>query len=109
MSESETIISKNVVEQQARMLAEDNYHAEPDIEKVYWFPDEQEVRLVELTELIPISFEGEVQPFYFRASPQDDLPVVTAVAMIRPNEFGHLRLPDAWGQWDDAILIEAKQ
>ena len=99
-------MSREIVEQQARYLAADNYKVEPDIEKVYWFPDDEEVRLVELTPQIPISIEGEVRPFYFGPSPEDGLPSPSAMAMIQPREFGVLRLPAGWGGWDSAVLIE---
>jgi len=94
------------VERQAKYLAADNRQVEPDITKVYWFPDDNEVRLLEITEIVPLTSDGEVHPFYFRASPIDDLPLPTAVAMIRAEEFGKLKLPDQWGAWDDGIPLE---
>jgi hypothetical protein len=93
------------VEQQARFLAADNRQAEPNITKVYWFPDDGEVRLVELTDQVPVNEDNELHPFYFRASPQDSLPLPTAVVMIRPEEFGKLKLPPQWGEWADAIEL----
>ena len=90
------------IERQARLLAVDNRRAEPDVARVLWFPNDQEVRLVELTDQVPQSMDGEVHPFYFRASVQDDLPAPSAIAMIRLNEFGRLRLPVGWGDWNDA-------
>ena len=91
-----------VIERQARRLAEDNRRAEPDISRVFWFPSDADVRLIELTEQIPASEDGEVRPFYFRAAPADDLPAPSAIALIRAGEFGRLRLPPQWGNWDDA-------
>ncbi len=93
------------IEQQARTLAADNRNAEPDITKVFWFPHNQEVRLLELTEQVPQSLDGEVHPFYFRPSPQDNLPAPSAIAMIRASEFGALRLPESWGDWNDAVEL----
>ena len=94
-----------VVESQARLLALDNRRAEPDIQKVFWFPDEREVRLLELTDQVPTSAEGQVHPFYFRPSPKDSLPLPSAIAMIRSDEFGRLKLPPDWGDWADAIEL----
>ena len=99
-------MSRKIVEQQARYLAADNYKAEPDIQKVYWFPDDEEVRLVELTPQIPVADNGALQPFYFNPSPEDGLPSPSAMALIQPQEFGRLSLPKRWGTWDDAVLIE---
>src|SRR6266508_2541493 len=94
-----------IIEQQARLLAVDNRQAEPDIARVFWFPDIQEVRLVELTDQVPESLDREVHPFYFRASPDDNLPAPSGIAMIRANEFGKLRLPAGWGDWNDAVEL----
>lgn len=94
------------VERQAKLLALDNKKAEPGIVKVYWFPDDEEVRLVELFASVPRSDEGSVRPFYFHPDPATRLPAPSSIAMIRPDEFGRLELPANWGSWDDAILLE---
>ena len=93
------------IEGQARILADDNRRAEPDITRVFWFPNGAEVRLVELTEQVPASEDGEVHPFYFRPAPKDNLPAPSAIAMIRADEFGKARLPPQWGSWNDAIEL----
>jgi hypothetical protein len=93
------------IEKQARLLAEDNRRAEPDIAKIFWFPDDGEVRLVELTEQVPSSEDTELHPFYFRAAPKDNLPAPSAIAMIRAEEFSHLKLPASWGRWEDAVEL----
>jgi hypothetical protein len=94
-----------VVEEQARLLAAENRRSEPDISRIFWFPDEQEVRLVEIMEQVPACTEGEVQPFYFRPAPQHNLPAPSGIAMIRADEFGKLRLPQGWGDWGDAVEL----
>ncbi|MFB3890847.1 MAG: hypothetical protein ACE15C_02360 [Phycisphaerae bacterium] len=94
-----------VAEKQAKLLALDNRKAEPDVTRVFWFPDDQEVRLVELTEVVPINPDDDLHPFYFRPSPRDDMPLPTALAMIRPDEFGKLKPPSEWGNWSDAVEL----
>ncbi|MEP0842044.1 MAG: hypothetical protein HRF43_04955 [Phycisphaerae bacterium] len=94
-----------VIERQARLLAVDNRAAEPDIQKIYWFPHDREVRLVELTDQVPQSLDGAVHPFYFRASERDDLAAPSAIAMIRSDEYGVLTLPAEWGDWSDAVEL----
>lgn len=94
---------KAAIERQARLLAEDNRRAESDITRIIWFPNDAEVRLIELTEQIPVNADGEIHPFYFRASPQDLLPAPSAMAMIRPDEYGKLKLPAGWGEWSDGV------
>lgn len=93
------------MEQQARLLASDNRATEPDITRVFWFPDEKEVRLVELTQQVPAGAEGRVIPFYFRPSLRHKLPAPSAIAMIRSEELGKLALPQGWGDWNDAVEL----
>ena len=93
------------IQKQAQLLAEDNRRAEPDVTRIFWFPAEEEVRLLELTEQVPRSSEGEVLPFYFRPAPRHNLPAPSAIAMIRADEFGKLRLPTGWGNWSDAVEL----
>ncbi len=95
------------IKEQARSLADWNQKADPAIEKVYWFPDNTEVRLVELSNDVPASEDGELHPFYFQPSPQDHLPLPSGIAIIRPEEFGELKLPDEWGGWTDAVDLGA--
>jgi hypothetical protein len=94
-----------VAEKQARAMAAENRQTNPDITTILWFPDDQEIRFVELTDEVPIYIDEELSPFYFRASPEDDLPLPTAIAMIRPNERGKLKLPAEWGDWNDAVEL----
>jgi hypothetical protein len=98
-------MSRQQVRDQAELLARENRRAEPCITKVYWFPHEKEVRLVELLANLPPSGDRAV-PFYFRAAPRQDLPLASGIAMIRPEEFRRVELPDAWGSWDDAVELD---
>ena len=90
------------IESQARYLADENRKSDPSIQRVLWFPHMAYICLVELTENVPASLDGEVQPFWFRASAEDGLTVPSGIALIRPEERGKLQLPEDWGTWDDA-------
>jgi hypothetical protein len=99
-------IDIDTVEKQARLLAAENRVNDPDITDVYWFPDEREVRLVEVNETVPKSSEEEgVQPFYFKPAPASQLPAPSGIALIRGDEVGKLRLPAKWGDWHSAVKI----
>jgi hypothetical protein len=98
-------MSREVVEKQAQELAADNQKADPQIEKIFWFPDDHEVRLVEVMPSIPPSEDGEIHPFYFRADPSANLPAPSGIALIRPDEYGRLSLPEKWGDWTSAIPL----
>ena len=99
-------MSREQVERQAKLLAKENREAEPEISKVLWFPDDNEVRLVELHSAVPSSDDGQVHPYFFRPSPADRLPAPSGVALIKPDEFGHLKLPVDWGDWNSAVELE---
>jgi hypothetical protein len=86
------------IEKQAKLLARDNREAEPQISKIFWFPSDDEVRLVEVLTAIP-GGDGVVHPFFFRASPDDDLPAPSGIALIRPDEVRQAKLPSGWGDW----------
>jgi hypothetical protein len=101
-------MSRQEIKVQAKFLAKENRLAEPEIEKVFWFPDDQEVRLVELISTVPMSGDA-VEPFYFRPMPQDNLPAPSGIALIRPEEFRKLRLPPAWGSWDEAEELNGEE
>jgi len=97
-------MSRAEVEQQAKLLARENRRAEPGITKVYWFPNESEVRLIELLPTIPAS-GSRAEPYYFRSDPGQNLPAPSGIAMIRPDEFRRVQLPPNWGTWDDAVEL----
>jgi hypothetical protein len=96
------------IESQARMLAEENMKADPDILKVYWFPDEAEVRLIEVSQSIPSSTDNRVHPFYFRPDPASNLPAPSGIALIRDQEWATSTLPPDWGDWNRAKLLRER-
>jgi hypothetical protein len=93
------------IERQARYLAKENRNADPDITDIYWFPDESEVRLVEVLAVIPVSGDETLQPFYFRPSPEDNLPAPSGVVIVRPDEVGRANPPEDWGDWNTAVKL----
>ena len=98
-------MSLEKIKRQAELLARENKEAEPDISKVYWFPDENEVRLVELHSTVPPSGEGPVYPYYFPPALADNLPTTSGVVLIRPEEYRNVELPPGWGPWSKAEEI----
>ncbi len=96
------MVASNDALEMAKYLAEENRKDDPSVKRVVWFPDASIVRLLVLSEDSPISDDGKVHPFYYRASPRHQLPLPSGVAIIRPSEFGRLNLPDDWGRWDIA-------
>ena len=95
-----------IIKKQAILLVEENRIADSSISDAYWFPNEDEVRLVEVDSSVPISSDGQVHPYYFRPSPEDELPAPSGIAMIRQEEYRTTQLPEEWGTWDDAIKLE---
>ena len=86
----------------ARRLAAEHMRAEPGTRKVYWFPHEEEVRLVEIEDNLPPLESGTLEPFDFEASPAHGVATPSRVALIRPDEFGKLELPEGRGGWESA-------
>ncbi len=88
----------------ARQLAAESRELDPHVVKVIWFPHDYEVRLIELDENTMESFSRCVEPFYFDATAE--VPVPSGVAVIRPDEYGKLTMPDDWGTWADGQELE---
>lgn len=99
-------MSITAIKEQASELARANKQAEPSIEKIYWFPSEEEIRLVELERMTVPALSGWVEPFFFGPSPKDGLMVPSGIAIIQADEFGKLQLPQEWGTWNDAVELE---
>ncbi len=53
---------------------------------------------------IPNSFEDEIEVFYFGQS--KNVPLNSAIGLIRSNEIGRLKLPENWGNWNVAEELE---
>ena len=90
----------------AKRLAEGNVETSPDIQAIYWFRDDEMVRLVMID---PVTLPSEqMVPFYFGPYPLDDIPYPYAVVLIRPEEEGILASPPGWGGWLDAVRLWPK-
>ncbi len=95
------------VKREAIKLAKENKKAEPNILKTFWFPHQEEIRLIEVEDDIPASFESEIEVFYFGKS--QNVPLNSAIGLIRPNEIGKLKLPENWGNWEYAEELEVNR
>ena len=91
------------IRRQALTLAEANAEAEPTISDIYWFPNDEEIRLIEVDEQTPTS--DFVTPFFFNTDPAGGILLPSGIAIIRPEEKDRLTLPEGWGTWDDAERI----
>lgn len=84
--------------------------ADPLILRTYWFPAENEVRLVYVDASAPPS--QTVMPFYFGTSKEQGIPYPSAAAVIRPEEEpgqpGEITPPLHWGTWADARIGQTR-
>lgn len=85
--------------EQAKKLALEARETDPNITKIYWFPHDQEVRLIEIDENTIESLTGQVEPFYFDSTAE--IPVPSGIAIVRPDEVGELKMPRGWGDWNN--------
>lgn len=97
-------MNRDEIRKQAEMLARENRESDPEISRIYWFPSDEQIRLVELHESIPPSGDA-VHPFYFHPSPRDGLTAPSGIALIRPSEYKTIKLPEGWGEWENAEEI----
>jgi hypothetical protein len=97
---------KDRIREIAKILAIETKKSEPDIAKIYWFPNDSEVRLVEIDDMTAKSASGTVEAFYFDPSPEEGITAPSGIAIIRSDEYGKLDLPAEWGDWNDAEELE---
>jgi hypothetical protein len=103
-------IGQTDIQKIARQLVRESQNAEPGITRSYLFPSEGEIRLIHLDNNSPASEKNEaIAPFYFGPDRQGDIPYPSAIALIRPEEKGHLNLPQGWGDWDGAEEVCREQ
>ena len=90
----------------ALQLMSDNRESDPELEDVYLFPSEDEIRLIYL-DPNSTSHRGNeyVSPFYFGKDKQSGFDFLSAIALIRPEEREILNPPEGWGTWNDAEII----
>lgn len=92
------------IEAAARRLAEANAKSEASISKIYWFPDQKQIRLVEVDLESIKSSDSTIRPFYF--NPVEEVPYPSGIALIHPDEEGRKELPREWKvTWSDGKLL----
>ncbi len=94
------------VEDQAREMAIIAQDDDPAVLRTYWIPASDEVRLIHVDETTSPS--RQIEPFYSGRNVSDGVPYCYAIALIRPEEDGHLALPAGWGTWADAITLKTR-
>ncbi len=90
----------------AQRLVEQSISNEPAITRIYQFPSDDEVRLLEVDITVAPVREGEaIAPFYFARDPKSGLNHRSAIALIAPEDVSQASLPPDWGSWEDAQVI----
>jgi hypothetical protein len=95
--------TKEAAEEIARENAEDN----TEISEIWLFPDDREVRLIEIDETaMPYPPDANrISAYSFPPYPGTRSPFRFAVAVIRSEDKKRLDPPRGWGTWDDAEKI----
>jgi hypothetical protein len=104
-------MTRTDIEKLAREIAEDHAESEPGIVRVYWFPADEEIRIVEIDESLPSKMEadapGKMTPFYFQRNGAMRNPLV--LELISPDDENKIGVPAGWGDWKDAKVILEKR
>ena len=97
-----------------RQLVQWHFEDDQPPTDIYAFldPEEKEIRLLEVTDLVPET--GEVYPVAFGRT--DDVPCRTVIVQVTPREFARIRnhdpemeLPDGWGDLDGAQQMRPQE
>src|SRR5690606_33183740 len=83
------------------------FHADSDSagERIYWFPSEEAVRLIDIVPTAMPHDPGALHPYFFGARPKDGITLPSALVVITPEDVATATPPDGWGSWADAVLI----
>jgi hypothetical protein len=94
------------IAEQARKLALEIKQTHSSVQRIIWFPDDAELRILEIDANTIKSPTKVIEPFYFDSTAS--LPVPSGIAIIRPEEYRDpdLRLPKDWGKWEDGQELE---
>lgn len=91
----------------AAKLAKKHMQDNAGIQRVFWIPNDEEVRLVEITDQVPNS--EEVKPFRFMADPPE-IPYRSLVVLMHPDDWERrsaLKWPEGM-KWESAVEIAPK-
>ncbi len=92
------------LEATARQLAKENAESEPSILRIYWFPHDEEIRLLEIDEhALKHDDDDTIHPFYFR--PVEGIPFISGIALVPPSEEKEKLVPPEWGDWSSGVLV----
>ena len=94
------------VRKAAKRLVRTNSKAEPTVEEIWLFPDEEEIRLIEFNRIV--SPDIEIVPFHFPADPANEVAFPIAVAVANPQDR-RLSPPEGWGSWENAVRLYSKR
>jgi len=90
----------------AKKLAQENVRVEESISKIYWVPKADKIYLIEVDET-SIPSDNYLRPMYF--SPENDIPLPSGIAMITPDEYGQIELPEEWGSWEQLETLWSRE
>lgn len=92
--------------EQAEKLAHEIVQTHSSVQRIIWFPDSSELRIIEIDTNTIASPTREIEPFYFDSTAS--VPVPSGIGIIRPEEYGDLVLPQDWGSWDDGLELKVE-
>lgn len=98
------------IREAAERLARFHREADPGVVKIIWFPNDREVRLVDVDETAaPHESEGRIVPYLFGADAAVGVPFPSGVAVVTPGDLS-LPPPEGWGSgWEEGEVIWAKR
>ena len=90
--------------EEATWLAHENADSERSIEASYWFPSEDEFRIVHV-DATTLPSDGRLRPFPLADDPAEGINYPVRVAFVLPDEVHQVALPEGWGTWEQAVMV----
>lgn len=92
--------------EEIRSLALENAGTYPEFTALHYWPHDDEFRMVYVDPHAMETRDGRVHLSAFGAGPGQPYDLV--VGVVRPEEIGRLSLPDDFGGWDKAIVLDLR-
>jgi len=93
----------------AGQLAAEHARQDLELERVFWSPASDEIRLLEVSRAIPFNTNRRILPFRFAPDPPS-IPYPSLIVMVHPDdhkaiEAGNLRLPSCFDSKSLQLLV----
>ena len=101
------MVTREEIEVEAKILAQDYVQSEPSLKAVYWFPDQSnsEIRIIDVVEgYFAADTIDKIDVFIFNHAIKDQ-PIKLLIGTVPPSLENKPVIPNEWGDWNQAVKV----